>query len=154
MTTNENTGAPEPRVVFSNPELEQIRKTLDEAYGPSLERDESFKVAGAYVDEHIRLVVELANYERTRVVLFESVAELPEQQFEEYLGVRADVVEFTASMIEQYLDTERLTGLHPDWFAYDYSGREIRFRTTWTNEQVTKLADDWLAQHGDVVEDS
>lgn len=137
----------EQRVVFSNPELREIETALRDSFGAAIDDDESFTVAAALSGDHLEMVVELANFERTKVCRLHAATEVAPRDAEDFVNGRADLVEFEFAMMEEYLATSRLNALHIDWKEYDYNGRTIYFRSILEDEKARKMADDWLETH-------
>jgi hypothetical protein len=137
----------EQRVVFSNPELRDVEKTLQSVYGASVEEDEKFEVAAALTGEHLEMVVSLANYDRTKVCRLQGATKVDNDDLEDFLNARADLFEFLSAMLEEFLESSRLRALHIDWKEYDYNERTMYFRSSLENEKVTEMADEWLRKH-------
>lgn len=142
-----STEEPVQRIVFSNPELTEIRDALGNAFGATIDQDESFEVAAALTGEHIEMVIVLGNYDRTKVCRLQAATEVDEDDAEEFLNARADVVEFLSAMLEEYLESSRLSALHVGWKEYEYSGRKMFFRSSLEDEKAREMADKWLNQN-------
>lgn len=139
--------ATDQRIVFSNPELKEIREALTNAFGATIEQDESFEVAAALSGDHIEMVIVLGNYDRTKVCRLQAATEVDDSDPEDFLNARADVVEFLSAMLEEYLESSRLNALHVDWKEYEYAGRVVFFRSSLEDEKARELADEWLNRH-------
>lgn len=138
----------ERRLIFSAPELLDIRQALEQTVYVVTGRAQSIWFDGYWMDKHIEMELRFHDDEQDKTLTLNAAMEASEKDPEAFLEERALLMEFIGSMFERWLNDTRYRSPDLDWQEYEYSGRKVLFRGTLLNEDLEAQADAFLKQHG------
>jgi len=135
----------------SDEERQRVREALVAKYGPHLEPGETLTIDLERRREHCwGMVVLETSDDALRVEIEAAVVEQDLEDESLSLQRRFDaVLDLLDLQLHRFLSGERIERFHDDWRIYDLDGVTARFRGQVTKPSLDRLADAWLASHGD-----
>lgn len=123
------------------------------AFRGRIDDGEAFRCWAYHSERDARVVLELADPERERVVWFEAgVNRRPDPSgaapSPQPAAAAAVLSEFLHDVLERYLGEDRWPAPHPDFVAHEHEGLTVYLRGRAFNERLERMADAWLAEGG------
>lgn len=131
-------------VALSDKDAAGIVELMRGALQAGMKPDERITLTGELVDEHLCFMFELATPKRDEVFKLECAVPIDKPDDKSLAAARGILTEFMHYSVGVWLTEGRIDPPNLDWKKQEYEGVEVLVRGSLVNEELERLADQWL----------